>query len=348
MDSSSPLLHATAYLGSETTGPNAHDDFADHFAENIWPGLEESYAELAKNAAEACRQGLAAKEITCEVTCRAKSKQSIAASIKRRRKGDKEQRWETLDNVTSQLHDLAGVRIIVRFGGDKTDKEKLELETVNNFVTSNFAVSESIRYEAQQKPNQLWQKRHGAFQCTNHRVRIRANDKIDDYLYKNAPKLKGKGDILLEIQVASFEEHMYNLLAHDLLYKEYAQLTRDEQALVDLGHGVAQLFGTILICLQPKFATADQAMQPIQRAVRKALTKHSPSEAVNELSTAIREHEAENKLQPVQRDHMEDEIVRQIDCRQFDGVDCWNELMYSPPHLPNRLVVYMLTTPKGK
>lgn len=105
----------------------------DVFAKDVWPIIEADYGTMVQELVEFCKNKLHENPISCNVTGRVKCSDSISRSLHRREKNliEKENKqYKSLEEVIDDIHDLAGIRIVVDFRSD--------IENVSSFIQTTF------------------------------------------------------------------------------------------------------------------------------------------------------------------------------------------------------------------
>ncbi|KAM0415438.1 hypothetical protein ACHAPD_006638 [Fusarium lateritium] len=216
---------------------------------NAWDilGLVDDYKRFVHELEEALRIELDNAKIRATISSRVKSNSSIEKSIQRRQTAQG-QSYHDLDEIFKGIHDLAGLRIVVDFPpGIQAAQELVQrLEVVGK---SEIASDRDLSLE--------WKPRFGSFESMNYRVKIHPTPDHALYIYR---------DVLIEIQVLSLAESLYNKLAHPLVYKKTSreQLSIKDQKLIDVSHGLSLCYWICLSSMQ------DQLEGPeMPEAVRK-------------------------------------------------------------------------------
>ncbi|CAH0042151.1 unnamed protein product [Clonostachys rhizophaga] len=207
------------------------------FVERIWPELESGYALLMREMRQYCTRHV---NVPNTVTGRVKSRDSIEKSIKRREE-DRITRgkgpYTKIDEILEDLHDLVGIRITVDFLSDT--------KLADAFVKKFFQPTKGPNVFDRDRPvGKQWNALFGAYESTNHHVIVRPE----------VPNISHKFDnVTFEIQVTCLAESLYNKLAHPLLYKEnYGSISRKDEMVIDLSHGVALCFSICHLLMQDK------------------------------------------------------------------------------------------------
>ncbi|CAI6095882.1 unnamed protein product [Clonostachys chloroleuca] len=207
------------------------------FVERIWPELESGYALLMREMRQYCTRHV---NVPNTVTGRVKSRESIEKSIARReeyRKDHGNGPYTTFQEILDDIHDLAGIRITVDFLSDT--------EPANVFIRKTFQPTKDPNiFPRCRNVGKDWKALFGAYESTNHHVTVRPK----------YPDISHKFDnVTFEIQVTCLAESLYNKLAHPLLYKENSSsISRKDEMVIDLSHGVALCFSICHLLMQDK------------------------------------------------------------------------------------------------
>ncbi|KAG5820388.1 hypothetical protein H9Q74_000623 [Fusarium xylarioides] len=195
-------------------------------------GLVNDYARFAHELEEALKIELDHARIRATVSSRVKSNSSIEKSIRRRQKAQ-ESSYNNLDEIFKGIHDLVGLRVIVDFPPGILAAQEL---------VQRFEVVGKSEFSADRDLGLDWKPRFGTFESTNYRVKICPSPDHALYIYR---------EVLIEIQVLSLAESLYNKLAHPLVYKKTSgQLSVKDQKLIDVSHGLSLCYWICLSCMQ--------------------------------------------------------------------------------------------------
>ncbi|KAM0228304.1 hypothetical protein ACHAPO_010848 [Fusarium lateritium] len=209
---------------------------------NVWDilGLVDDYKRFVHELEEALKIELDNAKIRATISSRVKSNSSIEKSIKRRQAAQGRS-YHNLDEIFGGIHDLAGLRIVVDFppGIQATQELVQRLEVVGK---SEFSSDRDLSLE--------WKPRFGSFESMNYRVKIHPTPDHALYIYR---------DVLIEIQVLSLAESLYNKLAHPLVYKTTSgeQLSVKDQKLIDVSHGLSLCYWICLSTMQDQLEGAE-------------------------------------------------------------------------------------------
>ncbi|KAL3608860.1 hypothetical protein FPOAC2_03871 [Fusarium poae] len=198
---------------------------------NAWNslGLVDDYKRFVHELERALKIELDNERIRATISGRVKSNSSIEKSIQRRQ-AVQGRSYTNLDEIFQGIHDLVGLRIVVDFpSGIQAAQELVQKFTVVG--KSDFSSDRDLGLE--------WKPRFGSFESTNYRVKIHPTPDHALYIYR---------DVLIEIQVLSLAEGLYNKLAHALVYKKAPgqQLSVKDQKIIDVAHGLSLCYW---ICL---------------------------------------------------------------------------------------------------
>ncbi|CAH0044544.1 unnamed protein product [Clonostachys solani] len=248
------------------------------FVEKIWPELESDYELVMREMKQYCTRHV---NVPHTVTGRVKSRESIEKSITRREEYRRTHRngpYTTLHEILEDVHDLAGIRITVDFLSDT--------EPVNEFIRKIFQPTKDANiFPRHRSVGRQWKALFGAYESTNHHVTVRPEVPDISHQFDN---------VTFEIQVTCLAESLYNKLAHPLLYKGQAgSISRKDEMVIDLSHGVALCFSICQLLMQDKLddrvrsidepglrdamiRTADGPESEPSREAMDALTKLTP------------------------------------------------------------------------
>ena len=189
------------------------------------------YEQAGRLAEQLLRSSLEAAGIRAIVTSRAKSVTRLADKCRQR---NKNQNYESIDDIYSDIADLAGVRVALYFPAER--------DQVGGLINRLFHVDESRSFP---KPSETrTDKRFSGYSALHYRVRLRLRAGESDQRYAAAK---------IEIQVASVLMHAWSEVEHDLVYKPaQGELSPVEHSLLD------QLNGLILV--------GEMALEQLQKA----------------------------------------------------------------------------------
>ncbi|CVL07284.1 uncharacterized protein FMAN_15371 [Fusarium mangiferae] len=235
---SMPLRARILHLVEESSSRNGYtgQNVKEIFLEQIWPKLESDYQRMSDKLAKACKVELSNRRVPIPVTVehRVKSRTSISKSLQRReihRAKENLGMYKSLHDILGDLHDLVGIRIIVEYLD--------HLKDVSQFVAGSFnQEKEPNRFDANRKVGHLWQPWFGAYECMNYHISSK---------YAAGNRLSPYNGVMFEIQVTSLPAHMYNKIAHPLLYKEEAgTLSQGDEMVIDITKGLAYCYSLCL------------------------------------------------------------------------------------------------------
>ncbi|VUC28719.1 unnamed protein product [Clonostachys rosea] len=216
-----------------------------YFVERIWPELESDYGLVVQEMKKYCARHV---KVSHTLTGRVKSRDSIEKSIKRReeyRIRHKEGSYTTLDEIFKDMHDLAGIRITVDFLCDT--------EQANKFIKETFEPTKDPNiFQRDRSVGKQWKALFGAYESTNHHVTVKPGVRGISHKFDK---------ITFEIQVTCLAEGLYNKLAHPLLYKEKSgSISRKDEMVIDLSHGVALCFSICHLLMQDKLDDRSESL----------------------------------------------------------------------------------------
>ncbi|KAH7129023.1 hypothetical protein EDB81DRAFT_138473 [Dactylonectria macrodidyma] len=209
---------------------------------DIWKQLRPDYDHMVKDLIQYLEDGLSQRGIDAFIEGRAKTIDSVARSIERReayRMREKNQdEYRNIDEILGDLHDLAGVRIVLDYRDDT--------DTVNKLISSTFQhVSKPNIFSRSRKIGRNWNTWFGAYESWNHHVRLNPAAALNNLQQYNS--------ITFEVQLTTLSESLYNKLAHPLIYKQPSgTLSRDQEMMVDVAHGSAMIYAMCTLCLREK------------------------------------------------------------------------------------------------
>jgi ppGpp synthetase/RelA/SpoT-type nucleotidyltranferase len=194
----------------------------------------EFYQDISQYCAQQCELALEESGIRAIVTFRAKRADRLEQKV-RRRAGRAQ--YKTLDDIFSDIVDVAGVRIALYFPGDR--------EQVGQIIRDQFGLIEPPKdFPASSTPH--LGKRFSGYWATHYRVYL-----DPDKLGQQNKRFAG---VRIEIQVASVLMHAWAEVEHDLAYKQLdGGLSDEEEAILD------ELNGLVL--------TGEIALERLQKAV---------------------------------------------------------------------------------
>jgi ppGpp synthetase/RelA/SpoT-type nucleotidyltranferase len=178
------------------------------------------YDQAARLVAQVLEVGIQAAGIRAIVTSRAKSVQRLEAKCRQR---ERSKGYQTVDDVSRDIVDLAGVRVALYFPGERSQLEKLIAESL-------IITEERKEFPARSTPV-TYDKRFSGYWATHYRVRLRDAPLSDAH--------KRYADARVEVQVASVLMHAWAEVEHDLVYKPLdGTLSSDELAILDELNGL--------------------------------------------------------------------------------------------------------------
>ncbi|WP_052007316.1 GTP pyrophosphokinase [Burkholderia paludis] len=178
--------------------------------------------------------------IRAMVTSRAKNPKRLETKIRQR---NAEKNYGTVDDIYSDIVDLAGVRVALYFPAERDEVDKI--------VQDRFTLTEPPKV-FKGTSNSKYEKRFSGYWATHYRLQIREATLADAN--------KRFAEARVEVQVASVLMHAWSEVEHDLVYKPLqGTLSEDELAILDELNGM-MLAGEI-------------ALERLQRAAEVRLSK---------------------------------------------------------------------------
>jgi ppGpp synthetase/RelA/SpoT-type nucleotidyltranferase len=206
------------------------DSFLDRYVKEY-----DYYEQAARLAAQMLESHLQAAGIRSIVTSRAKSVARLAEKCRQR---NKKRSYESMDEIYSDIVDLAGVRVALYFPGER--------EQVGGLISRLFHEYQPRRVFPDMSQTRK-DKRFSGYSAVHYRVRLQPQSLAESEQRYAAANI--------EIQVASALMHAWSEVEHNLVYKPAeGELSPDEYSLLD------QLNGLVL--------TGEIALEQLQRPVR--------------------------------------------------------------------------------
>ncbi|KUO74240.1 MAG: hypothetical protein APF77_11845 [Clostridia bacterium BRH_c25] len=181
------------------------------------------YNELAHQVAMICETIIQRSGIRAIVTYRAKKPDSLKEKLIKRNAAKK---YQSIEQIYSDIVDLSGVRIAIYFPGDR--------EEIGKLIESEFNTEKVKRFpSAEQKLHQddPFKRRFTGYDAVHYRVRI-----DEDKLEENNKRF---AHAQVEIQIASALMHAWAEVEHDLAYKpQIGRLSEEEFTILDELNGL--------------------------------------------------------------------------------------------------------------
>ncbi|KAK3990428.1 kinesin light chain [Cladorrhinum sp. PSN332] len=216
------------------------------FVDKVWPALQGDYDTMRKQLDGFCTHTLKDLGIKCEISSRTKTRDSIEKSLQRREEALKtEESFATLTQVLDAIHDLVGLRIVLHYPND--------FHKATKFINDTFHKErDPTTFLPDREVGIFWRPWFGAYQTVNHRLCLQSSNLETLSNGDPNPLLQFCG-VLFEIQLTTFEENLYNELAHPLLYKKSSgQLTLQEEQILDMAHGAARFYTLCKVFLKSR------------------------------------------------------------------------------------------------
>lgn len=216
------------------------------------------YNVVAKRAKELIEEELAKPEwddVHVNVRYRAKEPKSLREKLKMRHVDPQGPVYETVDDIWDDIHDLAGVRVILYMPSeDQREKITQVIQAIwGNDVQPKYHQGAEDRSkpdertrilnpsERRQPSKKKYRPKHLGYIAVHYRVKMKeSQSKKGDYFYDAKDRV--------EIQVVSALSHAWAEAGHDILYKSYAYgpPTLQEELLLDSLNGIV-LSGDLLL-----------------------------------------------------------------------------------------------------
>lgn len=195
-------------------------DLIDDFNSTIWPNLVPDYEGLVSELVFYCRDELLKRGLRCMVHGRTKTDQSVSDSLKRREQG-RQKPFTDLSDILYEMHDLAGVMIVVQSAAD--------VDRANGFVSESFRAIKKPNHWSPDRPvGQYWDAHFGSYESHNHHVSLKGDSEDSNPIF--------------EVQVTTFKDFIYNQYAHPWFYKgRNGSLTHKDEIVMDMIHGASYL-----------------------------------------------------------------------------------------------------------
>ncbi len=196
------------------------------------------YQELAKRVANKLEEQIVKRGIKAIVNHRAKRVDRLKEKLDKR---DDTKKYKTIDDISTDIVDLAGVRASLYFPSER--------EVIDEIVNDIFVVTDKKKFPIDaHKPK--YEKRFSGYWATHYRVKLKPDINNKRYI-----------DNVVEIQVASILMHAWSEVEHDLVYKPLSgSLSKEELSILDEINGLVLTGEIALERLQKAMAdrTKDQ------------------------------------------------------------------------------------------
>jgi len=176
------------------------------------------YDQASRLVEQLLEARLQAAGVRAIVTSRAKAAGRLESKVRDRaiRKS-----YASVEDIYSDIPDLAGARVALYFPGQRDQVELLINELFVIAKKKSFPDGGPSKYA----------KRFSGYSATHYRARLRESTLVDSQ--------KRYAEALVEIQVASVLMHAWSEVEHDLVYKPYqGTLSEDEYAILDELNGM--------------------------------------------------------------------------------------------------------------
>lgn len=177
------------------------------------------FEQAGRLVAQQLDSRLQASGVRAMVTSRAKNPRRLEPKIRQRAKTKV---YATVDDIYTDIVDLAGVRVALYFPGERTEVDKI--------IRDQFTLTSDPK-EFTGTSNPSYTKRFSGYWATHYRLQLR-----DASLPEASQRY---ADARIEVQVASVLMHAWAEVEHDLVYKPLqGNLSEDELAILDELNGM--------------------------------------------------------------------------------------------------------------
>lgn len=187
------------------------DDFIKQYNKEF-----DYYQKLSQIIASKIEDQLFKRGIKAIVTHRAKRPDRLKDKLVKR---NEEKKYKTVEDIYSDIVDLAGIRVSLYFPSER--------EIIDELINELFRVVKTKKF-----PNEAltpkYEKRFSGYWATHYRVNLKEESLTKRYL-----------ETVAEIQVASVLMHAWSEVEHDLVYKPFSgNLSKEELAILDEINGL--------------------------------------------------------------------------------------------------------------
>ncbi|KAI6352018.1 hypothetical protein MCOR25_009598 [Pyricularia grisea] len=278
-ESSEALSEKTSRLSSEWSPGTSVSHF---FVEKLWPQIQPEYEEMLVAVSEYLRKQISMDRnisgVTAFIEGRVKGSDSIYKSIQRR----KETRIiANPEHVLHEVHDLIGLRIIVDTRGNILKMDEFIEQHFRKVQLKDVVIFSPYRQNLQnpQKPTEF-----GAYETHNHHIHLPESCELTRF-----------HKVMLEIQVTTIGEALFNIFDHELTYKGYAgPLQGQDLAWLDTLHGAAKQLGIAMSHLTggqtggSKASRAHTLLKQFTGTVKEARSSHPRQLTLEDTDQSLR------------------------------------------------------------
>lgn len=187
------------------------DDFIKQYNKEF-----DYYQKLSQIIASKIEDQLFKRGIKAIVTHRAKRPDRLKDKLLKR---NEEKKYKTIDDIYSDIVDLAGIRVSLYFPSER--------EIIDEIINELFKVVKTKKFPIEAHTPK-YEKRFSGYWATHYRVKLKENILTTRYL-----------ETVAEIQVASVLMHAWSEVEHDLVYKPFSgNLSKEELAILDEINGL--------------------------------------------------------------------------------------------------------------
>lgn len=173
------------------SGSNEVHSVVDKFAEQYYKEFD-FYSAVSDLSAQLIESKLVSKGIRAIVTSRAKNPSRLYDKLKKR---DPEKKYNTSDDIYSDIVDLAGVRIALYFNS--------ELSEIDQIINDLFDIRELKKFPTESKSQ--------GYKAIHYRCSLKIAELTEQQ--------KRYSKAYVEIQIASLLMHAWAEVEHDIVYK---------------------------------------------------------------------------------------------------------------------------------
>ncbi|TLD04406.1 uncharacterized protein PgNI_12016 [Pyricularia grisea] len=278
-ESSEALSEKISRLSSEWSPGTSVSHF---FVEKLWPQIQPEYEEMLVAVSEYLRKQISMDRnisgVTAFIEGRVKGSDSIYKSIQRR----KETRIiANPEHVLHEVHDLIGLRIIVDTRGNILKMDDFIEQHFRKVQSKDVVIFSPYRQNLQdpQKPTEF-----GAYETHNHYIHLPESCELTRF-----------HKVMLEIQVTTIGEALFNIFDHELTYKGYAgPLQGQDPAWLDTLHGAAKQLGIAMSHLTggqtggSKASRAHTLLKQFTGTVKEARSSHPRQLTLEDTDQSLR------------------------------------------------------------
>lgn len=193
------------------------DEFISHYKKEY-----DFYEMVSKLVAQQLETALHESGIRSIVTYRAKNPERLSVKLQQRNE-QRDEKYNCLDDIYSDICDLSGVRVALYFPSDR--------DKVETIIKELFSLISDPKVFPSESKTPDYQKRFSGYWARHYRVKLKETALTDRQKHYTQAKT--------EIQVASVLMHAWSEVEHDLVYKPLnGNLSKEELAILDELNGL--------------------------------------------------------------------------------------------------------------